>query len=256
MGNRLTPVVKILLIINLVVFALDQITAESLNTYFGLRHILSDYFAPWQFVTYMFLHGGVMHIFSNMLGLFLFGPWLEQVIGPKKFLIFYMVAGIGAGLLNSGVTYFEVAQQKAAIEEYAQNPSENAFVRYVNTYEPSWNMDKVNDYIEKNGTTGTVEFIKERLNEKINYSGVTVGASGAIFGILIAFAMLFPNVEMMLLFFPVPIKAKYFALLYVLYELYAGVNYSQVSNIAHFAHLGGALIGFLLIKYWKIPRQF
>lgn len=260
MGSRLTTVVKYLLIINLGVFVLDQLTAESLNQLLGLRYIGAENFAPWQFVTYMFLHADIMHIFSNMFGLFVFGPWLEQVFDSKKFLLFYMLTGIGAGVLNSGVTYWEMQQQISAIEEYKANPSPEAYLQYFSTYEPMAyrnNADLINDRIDNFNGAASASEIEKLYYDKINspYS-VTVGASGAIFGILIAFAMIFPNLELFLLFFPVPMKAKYLVTFFILYELYAGLNYSGLSNVAHFAHLGGALIGFILIKYWGIKRQY
>ncbi|GAB4400171.1 MAG: rhomboid family intramembrane serine protease [Microscillaceae bacterium] len=260
MGNRLTPVVQNLLLLNLGIFALSIFIKEpSLNLLFGLRYVESALFAPWQLLTYMFLHASLGHIFSNMLGLYFFGPWLEHVFGSRRFLVFYMVAGIGAGILHEGVLYLEMQQQKNAIEAYVQNPNPDAFVRYMHDYEPllyRQKADDINTYVEHFEAKESIEIIRANYEAKINHEyNVTVGASGAIFGILIAFAMIFPNVEMMLIFLPVPIRAKYFVLIYVFYELFAGLNYSGISNVAHFAHLGGALIGFLLVKFWGYQRQ-
>lgn len=263
MGNNLTPVVRNLLIINLVVFAIDAFTNESFAELFGLRYFAAEKFQAYQILTYMFIHSqmGIMHIFGNMFALFVFGPWLERSFGAQRFLAFYIVTGIGAGLLNAGVTYVEMSQREQAILAYKEDPNPEAFVRYLNDYEPmiySKTGKFVDAYSDNPDSPDykreSVEAIDTWYEQRSNIP--TVGASGAIFGILAAFALLFPNVELFLLFFPFPIKAKYFVAIYVLYELYAGLNYAGASNVAHFAHLGGALIGFLLIKYWGIKKYY
>ncbi len=227
MQNQLTPVVRNLLIINFVVYALN-ILVDDLNAMFGLHYIQSIHFAPWQFLTYMFMHSiSPMHIFSNMLGLYFFGPWLENVLTSQRFLAFYVITGMGAGVLQQGVMYVETQQHIAQIEAEANTPKEAASL--MNEY-----TLKVMNHPQR----------------------VVVGASGAIFGILVAFALIFPNIEMRLLFLPFGTKAKYLVVIFILYELYAGFQYSGSSNVAHFAHLGGALIGFILIKFWGIRRQY
>lgn len=207
----LTPLVRNLLILNVLIFFLQSNTIIQL---FALFPIEGPYFKPHQFISYMFLHAGGGHLFSNMLGLFFFGPILEQmVLGPKRFLIFYFVTGIGAGLLFSAINYYELSQVSKMLSP---------------------------------------ELAADVLNERLSIP--MLGASGAIFGIIAAFGLVFPNMEMMLLFLPIPIKAKYLVTFYALYELYGGI-YVTNSGIAHFAHLGGMIFAYLLLKWWKINRM-
>ncbi len=227
MYNQLTPVVRNLLIINVLIYVLNLLLVEDLNTMFGLHYIYSIHFAPWEFLTYMFLHSmNPMHLFSNMLALFFFGPWLERVLGSQRFLAFYVITGMGAGLLQQGAFYYQDTQIEMQIEMEAENKKQAA--ELYNRY----NSEVVN-----------------------NVGRVVVGASGAVFGVLIAFALIFPNVQMQFIFLPVGLKAKYLVTIFILYELYSGVYYSDSSPVAHFAHLGGALIGFILIKFWGIKRE-
>lgn len=215
MLDRLTPVVKNLLIANIAVFLLTQVAKQFMYSNFsffnpilpGAEELFNPNFKPWQIISYMFMHGGIGHIFSNMFGLFIFGAALESYMGSKRFLYYYLITGIGAAILNS----------------------------MLNTYEMSQLIPMSQPYIEM-----------ARIP--------MVGASGAIFGILVAFGVLFPNVELMLLFFPVPIKAKYFVVLYGLYELYAGATGMQ-SGIAHFAHIGGLITGFVLLKFFRFDQR-
>ena len=188
----------------------EAIMVPTLIKKFGLFQIESDYFRPLQFITHMFLHGGFLHIFSNMFALWMFGTALENVWGPKRFLIFYFVCGFGAAILHSAVTFIEI--------HYLMDPAEGAMMLNI----------------------------------------PTVGASGAVFGVLIAFGMLFPNTQLMLLFPPIPIRAKYFVIFYAAFELFAGFNSlrgpGEGMNIAHFAHIGGMIFGFFLVKYWNRRR--
>jgi membrane associated rhomboid family serine protease len=269
MFGRLTPVTKNLLIINIAIYALESFFNLNLSNFLGLRYILADTFIPIQFITYMFLHGSWMHVLSNMFALFIFGPLLEQFWGGKRFLIFYMVTGIGAGILYSGIDFFETRSIQVAMEGYTLNPS----------------ADKFSSYIAKNGTIARIDGqlmdvsggayrIEDRLYEQpdntevINQSkkiviGVydfisnvpMVGASGAVFGILMAFGLLFPNTTLMLLFPPIPIKAKYFVAIYGFIELFAGIQRAPGDNVAHFAHLGGMLVAFILLKIWQSDRK-
>lgn len=232
--SNLPEVVKNLLIINVLLFV-GTIAASQANInladHLGLHHWSSELFRPYQLVTYIFMHGGFMHLFSNMFGLFMFGRILEQVWGNKRFLIYYMVTGIGAGLIQLVVTEIRIQS-------------------LVSEIDPQLYQIVIKEGLEvlQSGQNYTNEAARE-LNYLINIS--TVGASGAIFGILLAFGMLFPNTELMLLFFPVPIKAKYFVALYGAFELYQGFANNPNDNVAHYAHLGGMLFGFIMIKYWK-----
>lgn len=258
MKENITPAVRLLLIINVAVFLIQTIFEINIPELFGLRYFEAKEFAAWQILTYMFIHADMMHLLSNMLGLFIFGRWIETVLGSRRFLTFYMVCGMGAGMLNSGILYIEHKMQQNAIEEYAKDANPDTFVQYLETHDAifykKYPID-VNNFTKKYDKNESIVLLKERLDAKKN-GHLMVGASGAVFGILIAFMLIFPNIEMMMIFFPVPIKAKYLVTLYIIYELFAGFGYAGQSNVAHFAHLAGALIGFLLIRFWKIKKQY
>lgn len=213
--NNLPTITKNLLIINVLCFFGSivarryDIDAENL---LGLHFFLASDFNLVQLVTYMFMHANFQHIFFNMFAVWMFGRVLEQVWGPKRFLLYYIVCGIGAGLIQEGVQYVE----------------------YLTTWV---NYDGVD-------TGAGVIPMAEFLNQL-----TTVGASGAVYAILLAFGMLFPNSEMFVFPIPFPIKAKYFVLGYAVLEFLLGVSASD--NVAHFAHLGGMLFGFVLIIYWR-----
>ena len=211
-------VTKNLIIINVLVF-FGTIVAQryglDLTNYLGLHFFLASDFNPAQLITYMFMHGGFSHIFFNMFAVFMFGPILEQTWGPKRFLFYYILCGIGAGLIQEGVQYIQ----------YVTELSQHTHINLIGY--------------------GVVP-IEEYLNMM-----TTVGASGAVYAILLAFGMLFPNTELYLMFIPIPIKAKYFVLLYGAAELFFGLQNSVGDNVAHFAHLGGMLFGFFLILYWR-----
>lgn len=257
---NITPIVRNLLILNVVVFLLQDLSPTIVNL-FALHPILGPSFKPHQFVTYMFLHGGFSHLFSNMLGLFFFGPLLEQhVLGTKRFIIFYFVTGIGAGLLYTGINLYEMYDLKTAVDLYTQYPSPDAFLDFLTRFAPDVKrsaLEFVNSFEDQPKNLAyikeSVSFVKDTYEQRLNVP--MLGASGAIFGIIAAFGLIFPNMEMMLLFFPVPIKAKYFVTFYALYELYAGINIRD-SGVAHFAHLGGMIFAYILLKLWKIKRMY
>jgi membrane associated rhomboid family serine protease len=215
MFDRITPIVKQLLIANVAIFIISQLAQQFFYSNFAFfnpilpnsEQLMNPNFKPWQVLTYMFMHGSMGHLFSNMFGLFIFGSTLETYMGSKKFVIYYIITGIGAAVLNSMLNTYEMSQLLADSEPY-------------------WRQAMT----------------------------PMVGASGAIFGILVAFGVLFPNVELMLLFFPVPIKAKYFVILYGLYELYAGTAGLQ-QGVAHFAHIGGLITGLVLLKFFGFDER-
>ena len=215
-GFSILPlVVKNLLIINVLFFlatwAAEAVWRIDLSDYLGLHYIGASDFRPYQFVTYMFMHGNFAHIFFNMFALWMFGNTLENAWGPKRFLIFYFVCGIGAGLTQELVQYIQLSDM---IQNYE-------FVRLGNRSIP----------------------VDEYLNML-----TTVGASGAVYGILLAFGMMWPN-SRIYIYFAIPIKAKWFVIIYGLIELFSG--FSSVDNVAHFAHVGGMLFGLGLILYWR-----
>lgn len=232
----LPPVVKNLLIINglffLATFALGATFRINLVDLLALHYPVSPLFKPHQFITYMFMHSttDIWHIFFNMFAVWMFGSALENVWGSKRFLIYYMVTGIGAAFLHMLVTYIQVANLEAQIPaDVVANVRETGFAIWQES---------------KNYT--------DPLLGKLNalYNVPTVGASGSVFGLLLGFGMLFPN-TMIYLYFAIPIKAKYFVIGYGILELVNGFSNTPGDNVAHFAHLGGMLFGFILIKLWK-----
>ena len=264
MLNSIPPVVKNLIIIN-ILFFLATIVLENMGVdlvaYLGMHYPGSPKFMLHQTVTYMFMHGGFTHILFNMFAVFMFGRVLESVWGSKRFLIYYFVTGIGAIALHTFVNYIEISSIQSTITAFQNTPSPDVLETFVNKNLPNAS-DYVRDFIMTwyNDPTNMLyadeglHLMQRILELKINIP--TVGASGAVFGILLAFGMLFPNTQLMLLFPPIPIKAKYFVIGYGLIELYLGFSQSS-SNIAHFAHLGGMLFGFFMIKYWsKNSRNF
>lgn len=262
MFGRLTPLVKNLLIINIGIALIQGLMKIDLGNYFGLYYISAPEFKPYQFITYMFLHStkSIMHIFGNMFALFIFGPLLEQFLGPKKFLILYMVAGIGAGLFYTGVNYMEVSAVQRDVEAYVANPNPDDFNRLLIDHGTNLNpqiYEFVDDYSRNPDNASlkasSVGFAKQLYGIYGQYN--MVGASGAVFGILAAFALFFPNTELFLLFIPFPIKAKYLVTVYILYEVFAELKQAPGDSVAHLAHIGGALIAFFLVTYWKKQRR-
>jgi len=231
--NTIPPVVKNLIIINVLMLLATyvlEMRGIDLTKILGLHYIESSEFKPYQLVTHMFMHGGFMHLAFNMFALWMFGRVLESVWGPKRFFIYYFVTGLGAAALHTLVNYIEF--------HYLAGKMSPETVQMVMTQGTEiFNQGK-----------NFSDSAAGKLNLMLNIP--TVGASGAVFGILLGFGMLFPNTELMLLFPPIPIKAKYFVMGYGAIELFSGIT-GMGANIAHFAHLGGMLFGFFMIRYWN-----
>lgn len=253
----LTPVVRLILLLNVLAFV---VTTNAVISRFGLHSFLSDDFNPVQLLTHMFLHGGLGHIFSNMLGLIVFAPMLERAWGPRRFVFFYLATGLGAAFLYLGVNYYEMSRLYAAVQEYRLDPTPGSFLAFV-TERAGSAYDVIEPFINKFEAQPTdSKNIQDslRIVNGFWYDQVSepmVGASGAVFGIIMAFGLLFPNTELFLLFPPIPIKAKYLVIFYGAYELYSGVYRAQSDNVAHFAHIGGMLFAFILVKYWGSQRK-
>ena len=255
--NMLPPVVKNLLIIN-GLFFLATITLEQqgidLSRYLGMHYFESEYFAPYQYVTYMFMHGGFSHILFNMFALWMFGSSIENLWGAKKFLIYYFVTGIGAALLQTGINWFSISSMHTAVEAYQAMPTPETFMVLTDGYfsnfpiNPQFIQQWATDPTNQVAINETYTYIQNAIQFQINIP--TVGASGAVFGLLLAFGMLFPN-SIIYLYFAIPVKAKYFVMGYGALELYSGFANNPGDNVAHFAHLGGMLFGFFMIRYWK-----
>ncbi len=255
MFPRLTPMVKSLLIVTIAAYFIPQLLGwNDINFYLGLWSLGSDYFMPHQFFTYMFAHGSFWHIFGNMLGLFFLGAALEQFWGSKRFLIFYMVTGIGAGVLYEAIKYVQVMPMKSRMEEYIANPNPDDFAIYMAKYSPQ-HYNGLYDFIEYysehplEGKRQSISYVEQAYNGRINIP--MVGASGAIYAILMAFGLLFPNTTMIIFPLPIPIKAKYLVLGaggYVLFKLFSNTSGDQV---AHLAHLTGMIFGYIMIRIWS-----
>lgn len=231
--ERMPAVVRNLLIINVIFFAVPAFIpslGRSLDTYLALHYFTSPGFNVAQLFTYMFLHGSFMHLFFNMFALVVFGPPIEYSMGSRRFLFYYITCGIVAGLVQMGVFAIMIHKYVGMF-----SPAE-----YHEIISRGWELMK-QGYNFTDPTLGT-------LNALVNTP--MVGASGAIFGVMLAFGMLFPNQPMYLFFVPYPIKAKWIVLGYAVIELLQGVG-NLASSVAHFAHLGGMIAGIALIMYWK-----
>ena len=224
---NLTPVVKNLLIINIIFFVATFLLRNvfDMDKWLAIYYFNSPNFRLWQIISYMFMHGSFLHIFSNMLALFFFGPMLEYGVGPKRFLNLYFICGIGAIILQWIVQAIQIHSITGGI--IISHPElDSSYMAFGTVAQKLYNI----------------------------YNTPLVGASGAICGVLVAFAMLYPNMEIIMLYFPVPVKAKYIVPVYLLFELWLGVKQNGGDNVAHFAHLGGALLGFLIVKFWRLQK--
>jgi len=232
-GFTMLPlVVKNLLIIN-ALFFLGTMALQSMGIdvtkHLALFYPESKLFRPWQLVSYMFMHGGFTHILFNMFALWMFGNVLENVWGPKRFLNYFLITGIGAGLVHALVGFIRLNTMDVDLPPNI----------YAQVYNDGYNILKSGqNWIDARGAVNLI------LNVP------TVGASGAVFGILLAFGMMFPN-SLIYIYFAIPIKAKYFVILYGALELFSGISNRAGDNVAHFAHLGGMIFGYFVIMYWK-----
>ncbi|MCK5815764.1 MAG: rhomboid family intramembrane serine protease [Flavobacteriaceae bacterium] len=238
--NRMTDAVKHLIIINVVVFAAVYLLKIDFSDSLALYFPENEKFGFWQFVTHMFVHGGTMHLIFNMYGLWAFGTPLEQMWGRNKFLFFYFSAGLGAGAIYTLANYYQ----------------------FNGIYEELVAIGMSGEDIQTLLTTGTYnsQILDQIQQSKLvdiysTFNTPAVGASGAVYGVLVAFGIAFPNAKLALMFFPVPVAAKYFIPAIILGDLFFGMTSYSVGNIAHFAHVGGALIGFIIAWYWK-KNQF
>lgn len=238
--SSVPTVTKNLIIINALMWVATYVFRGmdiQLESYLGLQYFGSEHFNLSQIITYMFMHDPLnpAHVFFNMFGVYMFGRVLEQVWGPKRFLVFYMVTGVGAALMQELTWYIELRPMLEAAGNFATHPNMAPFLKFLRVDE---------------GYLFTPDQAIQA-KQMIMNSLMTVGASGSVFGILLGFGMLFPNAPLFLMFIPIPIKAKYMVVGYGLLELFAGVANFSGDNVAHFAHLGGMIFGYFLIRYWK-----
>ena len=267
------PVVKNLLIINILFFVAymalgNRIGGQDLNSLLGLHYIGAEDFRPVQFLTYMFLHANVGHIFFNMFALWMFGKTLESVWGPKRFLIYYFVTGIGAAAIQMIAIWYEVSPVLSSIDQFIADPSLPGIKDFLDSdsfkivsYEVQNNYNHFRlayNYLIINNPTGALNEALDFINKyRIDYLNAhqMVGASGAVFGILLAFGMIFPNTQLFIIPFPFPIKAKWVVIGYGAFELYSAWGNQPGDNVAHLAHLGGMIFGFVMIKMWSKNRN-
>lgn len=234
--GRITDTVKHLLIINIIFFFASAVLGEIMYDLFAMHYPNNPNFFVWQPITHMFMHGDLTHIMFNMFGLWMFGTPLEQIWGKKKFIFFYISAGLGAALLQITVYHIDIVSVNQILSEYGLSKGE------IDLFYETGRLN-----------TSLIQSVGEdRLFSGIqSFKALMVGASGALYGILVAFAMLFPNVQLMLLFPPIPVKAKYLVPILILFDLFFGFTSYSVGPIAHFAHIGGAITGFIMMWYWK-----
>lgn len=254
---QLTPMVRNLLIANVVVF----LAASNLRLdWLALYPIGSPLFGVWQFLTYMFMHANMGHIFSNMIGLISLGPLLEQRWGARRFLTYWLICGFGAGVLYNGLRTYEVNRMGQQLEIFRNEPTDLHLMDFVESNLPESRATYLPAARALHQSPGDAYVVQTTLGQFENLyenslNGPMVGASGALFAIMLAFAWLFPNTELMVFLIPVPIKAKYFVLLYGLYEFFFGVYRVPGDNVAHFAHLGGMLVGLVVLLVWQRNRK-
>jgi membrane associated rhomboid family serine protease len=264
--RNLPTVIKNLLIINVLVF-LAQSTIGSggsinMEALFGLHHIKSPLFQPWQIITHLFLHGNLMHLVYNMFALWMFGSELEDMWGPKRFLTFYFLCGIGAALIQLMWLWFQWHDLVNQFYAIRLHPTAESFVAFYNRYglnNIQGAASALKNYLSDPGNAVSESRVLQYMSA-FTYSVLsepTIGASGAVFGVLAAYVYLFPN-RQLYLYFVVAVKAKWIGLAYFAFEIFSAFQNSPSDNIAHWAHIGGGLVGFLLVLTWnkKDRRNF
>lgn len=260
--REITPVVKQLLIVNILFFIGSQIVDDRASDLLAMHYITSEKFQLWQPLTHMFMHGGIMHIAFNMFALFSFGSSLESFWGGKKFLFFYISCGLGAVALHTAIDYYSMQNIISGVAHL--NLSDDILNQILNSkfssdnyYRSDLFLNELERILQGSGKLSLLDQTSFDLlfEAARNNQTAMLGASGAVYGLLVAFAFMFPSAELMMLFLPIPIRAKYFVPLILLGDLYLGLTGKSIfggsSGIAHFAHIGGALIGFLMMLYWR-----
>jgi len=267
----LPPVVKNLLIINGLMFLLTITLSRfgiNLIDILGLHYFGGSDFRPYQMVSYMFMHGGMAHIFFNMFAVWMFGSSIENYWGPKRFLTYYILTGFGAAALHYFIVYLQINPDIVLMNNFLDSPSIGTLDNLLQNFKITFNQNPGSQWVNSYGEFRVaanalyanpdniealnivIQFISDYKAYYLNMP-VIVGASGSLFGILLAFGMLFPNTRLYMLFLPIPIKAKYFVIGYGALELYSALENNPADNVAHFAHLGGMIFGFILIKIWQ-----
>lgn len=236
MFNNIPPITRNIIIINVIVFIISNfLLSDQMMAYLAAFYPFSPFFHSWQIITHMFMHGSIMHILFNMLTLYSFGPILEQSLGGKKYLILYFVSGLGAFFLYNLWNFVEVQQISNELNQLGFNVS-----GYLSGAKGVFN-GSAESILKQQSLVGDLRNIM---------ATPMVGASGAIFGVIAAFATLYPDSKIMIMFIPVPVKVKYILPIILVVSVFLGIS-GNVGGIAHFAHVGGALVGFILAMIWK-----
>lgn len=236
MFNNIPPITRNIILINIVVFILTYVLqTDMMYRYLAAFYPFSPFFHSWQIITHMFMHGSFMHILFNLMTLYSFGPVLEQVLGDKKYVLLYFVSGLGAFFLFNLWNLVEVEQIKSSLQSLG--------------FDLAGYMD--GESVSFKGNSAAILEQQNLVNQLQSIISVPmVGASGAIFGVIAAFATLYPDAKIMLMFIPVPVKVKYLMPVVIIVSIYLGIS-GNAGGIAHLAHVGGALVGFILAKIWK-----
>lgn len=238
--RSLPDVVKQLIIINVLFFFGSMSLGNTAYDLLALHDLQNPKFSFWQFATHMFMHGSINHILFNMFGLWMFGGTLAQMWGKNKFLFFYLSTGVGAAALQLGINWYQIDSVMGQLVEAGFSATTLIDTLQSGQYNTAW-LNVIS---------------QTQLNQLLtSFNMSMVGASGALYGILVAFAFMFPNTELMIIFLPIPIKAKYFVPILLASDLFFGFSSYSLGPIAHFAHLGGAVTGFVMMWYWK-KQQF
>ena len=243
--NRITPTVKQLLIINVIFYfgSTFSLNTEFIYSLFSLHFPENPDFKFWQLITHMFMHGGIIHLAFNMIALWMFGSAIESIFGSRRFLFFYITCGLGAAIAQVGFLYYTFYSNLDLLVSSGFESQSILNLLIEGKYNPNW---------------GGVLGVDGLMSFNTSFLSTMVGASGAIFGLLVAFGMFFPESKLSLIFFPVPVKAKYFIPGIILLDLFSAITGQAIfspSNTAYIAHIGGALTGFLIMYYWK-KNQF
>ena len=234
--NRTPAIITQLLVINLIFFVGSQFSYSISRDIFSLFYFENDKFLYSQLVTHMFMHGNIMHLAFNMFALWMFGSTLVSIWGKNKFLFFYFSCGIGAAILQNYSNYVSVNSFMNILSDASFSQQQIVSILKTATY-PTYMLDFVSE--------------SEILSAYSDFNTPMIGASGAIYGIVVAFSFMFPNTKLMLLFPPVPVKAKYLVPGLIVVDLFFGLTSASIGSIAHFAHIGGAITGLLMMLYWK-----
>ena len=243
--NRISPTVKQLLIINVIFYFGSSVSlnTEFIYSLFSLHFPENPDFKFWQLITHMFMHGGILHLAFNMFALWMFGSAIESIFGSRRFIFFYITCGLGAALAQIGFLYYSFYSNLDILTSSGYDSQSVLNLLMEGRYNTNWGNIL--------GSDGLLSF-------NTSFLATMVGASGAIMGVLVAFGMFFPESKLMLIFFPIPIKAKYFIPGIILLDLFSAITGQAIfspSNTAYIAHIGGALTGFLIMYYWK-KNQF